>query len=259
MNKKTKNNSIIFALKTLSILAFGLLIIPSSASATPGYVDNPVPMISQITPSSLNTGGFANNTVTIYGYGFIPGSVARVDGSERITTFVDYSHLLVQMNGSDFTVAGGVLVNVFNGFPGGGYSNAVTFTTNSFTTNNTNTNNNSNYNGNNNNTNYNNNGYNNNPNYINPNNIPTVYSAGSTKPKTNTVSKAKASTTVAKNTNGDSFSTLAANALFGTNGFLPSGILQWLVFAIIILVLVIVARKAFGSEDKYHGSPMKHA
>lgn len=253
MMKKVKNNSIVFALKTLSILAFGLLIIPSSASATPGYVDNPVPMISQITPNSLNTGGFANNTVTVYGFGFIPGSIVRVNGSERITTFVDSSHLLVQMNGSDFTIAGGVLVNVFNGFPGGGYSNAVTFTTNSFTANNTSTNSNNNYN----NTNY-NNGSNNNPNYINPNNIPTVYSAGSTKPKTTTVSKAKTTTTVAK-TNGDNFSTLAANALFGTNGFLPSGILQWLVFAIIILVLVIVARKAFGSEDKYHGSPMKHA
>jgi hypothetical protein len=255
MMKKVKNNSIVFALKTLSILAFGLLIIPSSASATPGYVDNPVPMISQITPSSLNTGGFANNTVTVYGYGFIPGSIVRANGSERITTFVDGSHLLVQMNGSDFSIAGGVLVNVFNGFPGGGYSNAVTFTTNSFTTNNNTGNNNTN----NNNTNSNNTGSNNNSNYINPNTIPTVYSAGSTQPKTTTVSKAKTTAKVAKTNTGDSFSTLAANALFGTNGFLPSGIFQWLIFAIIILVLVIVARKAFGSEDKYHGTPMKHA
>jgi hypothetical protein len=57
----------------------------------------------------------------------------------------------------------------------------------------------------------------------------------------------------------DDNSNLAANAIFGSNSFLPSGIIQWILFAILILVIVIIARKIFGADKKYHETPLKHA
>jgi len=55
------------------------------------------------------------------------------------------------------------------------------------------------------------------------------------------------------------YSDLAANAIFGSNSFLPSGLIQWIILAIIILLIVILARKLFGGEKNYHEAPMKHA
>jgi hypothetical protein len=50
-----------------------------------------------------------------------------------------------------------------------------------------------------------------------------------------------------------------ANAVFGSNTFLPSGLVQWILLAIIILVIVILTRKIFGGEKEYHETPLKHA
>jgi hypothetical protein len=52
---------------------------------------------------------------------------------------------------------------------------------------------------------------------------------------------------------------LAANAIYGEFGFMPSGIVQWILFAILILVIVILIRKIFGGEARYHSTPLKHA
>jgi hypothetical protein len=54
-------------------------------------------------------------------------------------------------------------------------------------------------------------------------------------------------------------SNLAANALFGSNGFLPSGLIQWILFAIFILLIVILARIIFGAKRKYGSTPLKHS
>lgn len=87
---------------------------------------------------------------------------------------------------------------------------------------------------------------------------PTIYSKTSVA-KANTANKmatvAKADTTITK----DLYNGLAANAVFGENGFLPSGLLQWILFAIIILIAIILARRVFGRKDKYHQAPLKHA
>jgi hypothetical protein len=53
-------------------------------------------------------------------------------------------------------------------------------------------------------------------------------------------------------------SNLAANALFGSNGFLPSGLIQWILFAIFILIVVVLARVVFGAKRKYESTPLKH-
>jgi hypothetical protein len=53
-------------------------------------------------------------------------------------------------------------------------------------------------------------------------------------------------------------SSLASGAIFGSNSFAPSGIIQWVLFAIIILLIVIIVRKFFGGADRYHNTPLKH-
>lgn len=56
----------------------------------------------------------------------------------------------------------------------------------------------------------------------------------------------------------ENYSDLASNVIFGSNTFMPSGIVQWLLFAIFILLVVIIVRKLF-LADKYHAKPLKHA
>jgi len=52
---------------------------------------------------------------------------------------------------------------------------------------------------------------------------------------------------------------LAASALLGDSGFLPTGLMQWVIVAIMIVLVVLLARRVFGASHKYHNSPLKHA
>src|SRR3989344_4737083 len=135
----TKQN-MVFSFVLLAALVLGLIVIPQDTKAQyGGYIssipaatvrqDNPEPIIKSINPSASNV-GVGTKTVNIIGEGFIPSSVARVNGSNRPTTFIDSSHLLVQITGNDtylYQTNGGFYITVFNGPPGGGYSNAVFF------------------------------------------------------------------------------------------------------------------------------------
>jgi len=83
----------------------------------------------------------------------------------------------------------------------------------------------------------------------------------STTTTTNTVSKTtntnkSVATTSDVNPN---YGSLTANALFGSNSFMPSGLIQWIVFAILILLIVFLWRYVHRSEEKYMAEPMKHA
>ncbi len=52
---------------------------------------------------------------------------------------------------------------------------------------------------------------------------------------------------------------LAANAVFGApHSFMPSGIVQWILFAIFILLIVILFRKVTNADKKYHAKALKH-
>jgi len=223
---KINNKKIFLGLKILSILAFSLLIIPTQTFATAGYVDNPTPYIASISPNSSNRNVGKNIVITITGEGFIPSSVARVNGSDRATTFIDYSHLLIRLNQNDTynTNTDGFYINVFNGFPGGGYSNAILFTINS----------------------------------IAPvtNTVANTNDADSTSVNTNSTEN----TTNTDNNTDKNSSNLAATAILGSaNSFLPSGLIQWVFFAIIILVIVIFVRRIFGAKKNYEETPLKHA
>lgn len=90
-------------------------------------VNNPVPAISTISPNTATAGGAAIS-LTISGTGFVASSAAQWSGSNRTTTFVSVTQLLVALPASDFTAAGTFQITVVNGAPGGGTSNAVTFT-----------------------------------------------------------------------------------------------------------------------------------
>jgi hypothetical protein len=217
MNKiKTNKNKVVLCLKILSILAFSLLLMPSKTFATPGYVDNPTPYIASISPNSSNVNA-TNIVIAITGNGFIPSSIARVNGSDRVTTFIDYSHILIKLNSNDTYNTDGFYINVFNGFPGGGYSNAEYFTINRV-----------------------------------------VPVANTDNTYSNTTQTENTTNSDSNNTDGNA-SNLASAAILGSTGFLPSGLIQWVLFAIIILLIVIFVRRIFGARKKYEDTPLKHA
>lgn len=181
---------------------------------------NPVPTINSITPTSvaINSG---SSTMTVTGTNFVQSSVVRIDGSDRATTYVSSTKLTAELNYADTTALGTHTVHVYNPGPGGGLSNKT---------------------------------------YLN---IKPAGSVAGASTKKVTASKASVKNPYAFQPASESdfqseydYNALTGNALFGANGFLPTGILQWILFAILILLIVIIARKVFKKEDH---SPLKHA
>lgn len=203
----------VYILILLVIFTLGAMSLPNSAQAEAGYVDNPMPIIDSI---SQTTG-----VVILTGYGFLPSSVVKINGATYPSTFIDYSNIMLKLNGNIFYGPDPVFITVFNGFPGGGYSNAVAFKkeTGATVLNSNNNNNNSSYS-------YENNG-------------------------------AQRTDNKSTNTN-ETASSLVAGAILGTNSFLPSGLIQWVFFGIIALLIVIIVRKISGASERYHNSPLKH-
>jgi hypothetical protein len=216
MSKSINKNSIVFgsAILSIAVLALGLISLPNIAGATAGYIDNPTPVIDSITKSSAGTEA---QTITIKGYGFLPTSVAKVNGADYPTTFIDYSHLMLRLNGNTIYGADSVFITVMNGAPGGGYSNAVELT----------------------------------------NNAPLPAPSASS----NTSDSYAAPDASAENTNNgdENANTLASNAIFGANSLVPSGLIQWVLFGIVAMLIIIIVRKFLGASDRYHESPLKHA
>ncbi len=94
-----------------------------SASSVP----NPVPMTTGLNPTSAPAGGAAF-TLTVNGTNFINGSVVRWNGANRTTMFVSSARLTASIPNGDIATMGTASVTVFNPAPGGGTSNAQTFT-----------------------------------------------------------------------------------------------------------------------------------
>jgi hypothetical protein len=88
---------------------------------------NPVPSISSIAPISQNIGGGAF-VLTVNGSDFVNGAVVRFAGSDRATTYVSPTQLTASIPASDLAAMGTFNITVFNPAPGGGTSNAQTFT-----------------------------------------------------------------------------------------------------------------------------------
>src|SRR3989338_6617843 len=90
-------------------------------------VTNPVPTITSIFPASKNVGDGAF-TMTVNGTNFMSGSVVNFAGSPRTTTYVSATQLTATIPATDLTMLGTFPITVFNPAPGGGTSNAQTFT-----------------------------------------------------------------------------------------------------------------------------------
>src|SRR5665811_1825285 len=91
---------------------------------------NPVPTTTSLSPNSA-TAGDSGFTLTVNGTNFVAGSVVKWEGADRTTTYVSATRLTASIPASDIVTAGTASVTVFNPTPGGGTSNAQTFTINS--------------------------------------------------------------------------------------------------------------------------------
>ncbi|MEI6378216.1 MAG: YDG domain-containing protein [Candidatus Falkowbacteria bacterium] len=90
---------------------------------------NPMPTTTNVSPSSKNVGD-AQFTLTVNGTNFVSTSVVEFNGSARTTTYVSSTQATAIIPASDLTVAGDNNITVTNPTPGGGTSNAQTFTVN---------------------------------------------------------------------------------------------------------------------------------
>lgn len=91
------------------------------------YINNPVPSLTSLSPSKVKAGSPAF-TLTIFGTGFVNTSQALWNGSARTTTYVSPKKVTAHILASDVAKAGTAHVTVSNPAPGGGNSNALTFT-----------------------------------------------------------------------------------------------------------------------------------
>ncbi|MEO5989703.1 MAG: Ser-Thr-rich GPI-anchored membrane family protein [Candidatus Eisenbacteria bacterium] len=82
---------------------------------------------TSISPNSKNVGDGAF-PMTVNGTGFLLCSVVRLDGADRATTYVSSTQLTAQIPASDMLAGAVRNITVFHTAPGGGVSNAQTFT-----------------------------------------------------------------------------------------------------------------------------------
>jgi hypothetical protein len=96
----------------------------------------------------------------------------------------------------------------------------------------------------------------------NTNNTNRNYSNNTTSTNTdtsNTSNNTDSNTVSNTDTSANAYKNVAANAFFGGFSFLPSGLIQWVLLAIFILLIIIVVRKVTGRDETYHNEPLKHA
>ena len=101
----------------------------STSNSVNFTVNNPVPTLASLSPTSATAGGPAF-TLTVTGTNFVSGSVVRWNGTDRTTTYVSATQLTAAISSTDIANAGTASVTVFTPTPGGGTSGALTFTIN---------------------------------------------------------------------------------------------------------------------------------
>jgi hypothetical protein len=96
----------------------------------PFTINNPSNVtITSLSPASTTAGGPAF-TLTVNGTGFVSGATVQFNGANRTTTFVSSTLVMATITAADIATAATVNVTVTNPAPGGGTSNAQTFTIN---------------------------------------------------------------------------------------------------------------------------------
>jgi uncharacterized protein (TIGR03437 family) len=96
------------------------------SSAVNFTINNPVPTITTLSPASA-VAGSAAFTLTVNGTGFVQGATVQWNGASRTTSYVGATQLTASIAAADVAAAGVANVTVVNPTPGGGTSNAVSF------------------------------------------------------------------------------------------------------------------------------------
>ena len=92
----------------------------------PAVVNNPQPVLNQMTPANVLEGSPAFS-LTVDGSDFVASSTVRWNGQDRATIFVSASQLTADINAADVAAAGSATVTVFSPAPGGGTSAGQVF------------------------------------------------------------------------------------------------------------------------------------
>jgi len=92
-------------------------------------VDNPVPVISSISPTT-QVAGSSSLVIAITGTGFVPTTTIDVNGAGRTTTYVSATQVNVTLSTSDVVATGTLSLTAVNSAPGGGTSAVVTLPVN---------------------------------------------------------------------------------------------------------------------------------
>src|SRR5207302_15148 len=88
---------------------------------------NPIPTTTALSPASVVAGG-AQFTLTVTGTNFVTASVVRCTCTALLRSYVSATQLTAVISAPDIATAGTAPITVFNPSPGGGTSNAQTFT-----------------------------------------------------------------------------------------------------------------------------------
>ena len=246
--KNIKKNLIFFALILFTFIAFNSMPKNANAYYYVGFVGenyigcettldsngafigcgiNPTPSAYSILPNTKNLNSDTNAYIIVTGTNFMPNSVISFKNSDRATTYVNSGTLKFQMSASDVSSAGNFPLRVTNPGPGGGVSNAIIF------------------------------------NVSNPKTVVTGTTTNSNKSNTNSTTSSTTTnqtnnTLNSNSSNENSKYGLTSNALFASNGFLPSSFLQWIIVFMLIIFIIALWRKLLPPE-KYRAQPLKHA
>ena len=98
-----------------------------SSPAAQFTINNPVPAITSLSPTSVTAGSSAF-TLTVNGTGFRSTSTVWWNGGQRATQFVSATQVTASITAADIASVGTANVVVQNPAPGGGSSPAATFT-----------------------------------------------------------------------------------------------------------------------------------
>jgi YVTN family beta-propeller protein len=90
-------------------------------------VTNPAPRVASLNPTQ-SYAGLPGFTMTVNGSNLVLGSVVQWNGGNRSTMFLSSSQVTAQISAADIATAGTAAVTIFNPAPGGGTSNASSFT-----------------------------------------------------------------------------------------------------------------------------------
>ncbi len=98
----------------------------SSAQTFTITANNPLPTLTSLSPNSA-TAGSGTFIVTATGTNFLNNSAIRWNGVALTTTYVSATQLTASVPASNISAVGSASVTIFTPLPGGGTSNALTF------------------------------------------------------------------------------------------------------------------------------------